>query len=78
MFVNVAKSLRASLDKNHYLMKEIAYHGEIKLTGKYSLKVLHVHDYDNNHKRKSARLITQEEIRLYNKYFIGVPGNDKW
>ena len=60
-------------DKDHYLVKEIAYHGEYKLTGKYDQKVLHIHNYDRNFIRTEARLLTKAECRKYKKYFKGVP-----
>ena len=32
-------------DKDHYLLKEIAYHRKKSLTGNYTEKVLHIHEY---------------------------------
>ena len=57
-------------DKDHYLIKEIAYHPEPKLTGNRRENVLHVHEYNkNDFKNRTTRRITEEE---YKKYFKGV------
>ena len=61
-------------DKDHYLVKEIAYHPEPNLNGgNRSENILHVHEYkrDNFHDRP-ARLPTPEEFRMYKKYLKGV------
>ncbi|HIU91373.1 MAG TPA: hypothetical protein IAC72_05135 [Candidatus Fimimonas merdipullorum] len=63
-------------DKEHYLVKEIAYHPEPKLTGGKRRNILHIHEYDRSFKRSAARLLTQKEFNLFQKYFIGV-NNDQ-
>lgn len=68
-------------DKDHYLVKEIAYHPEPRLNnGNRQENVLHVHDYPqkNNFGVRPAHRITEEEYKLYKKYFRGVPLIDKW
>lgn len=59
-------------DKEHYLVKEIAYHPEPALSGNYE-PVLHVHEYmrDNFTERK-PRLLTEAEYEKYKKYFKGL------
>ena len=59
-------------DKDHYLIKEIAYHPEPKLTGNHK-PVLHIHEYrrDNFADRK-PRLLTKKEYKKYKKYFRGI------
>ena len=60
-------------DKDHYLIKEIAYHPEPKLTGNRIENVLHVHEYNkNDFKSRTTRRITEEEYKKYKKYFKGV------
>ena len=61
-------------DKNHYLVKEIAYHPEPSLNnGNRSENVLHIHEYKrDNFKDRSPRLLTHAEIKKYRKYFKGV------
>lgn len=59
-------------DKDHYLVKEIAYHREPKLTGN-SEPVLHIHEYKrDNFADRKPRLLTAEEFKKYKKYFKGV------
>ena len=59
-------------DKDHYLVKEIAYHREPKLTGN-SEPVLHIHEYKrDNFADRKPRLLTSEEFKKYKKYFKGV------
>ncbi len=68
-------------DKNHYLIKEIAYHPEPKLNhGNRIENVLHVHDYPekNNFKIRPPHLITKNEYKKYKKYFKGIPNYEKW
>lgn len=68
-------------DKNHYLIKEIAYHPEPKLNnGNRTENVLHVHEYleKNNFKIRPPHLITKKEYEEYKKYLKGVPKYDKW
>ena len=61
-------------DKDHYLVKEIAYHPEPKLTGNRHENVLHVHEYGkDNFGDRPARLLTPHEYQKYKKYFKGVP-----
>ena len=61
-------------DKDHYLVKEIAYHAEPNLTGNRHEKVLHIHEYKrDNFENRPARLLTKEEYLEYKKYFKGVP-----
>ena len=61
-------------DKDHYLVKEIAYHPEPKLNGgNKSENVLHIHEYKrDNFKERTPRLMTAEEIDKYKKYLKGV------
>ena len=67
--------------KDHYLIKEIAYHPEPNLNnGDRHKKVLHVHEY-SEHDRfdlRTTRLITKKEYTEYKKFFKGVPEIDKW
>ena len=64
-------------DKDHYLIKEIAYHKEKSLTGNNNEKVLHIHEYKrDNFKDRKPRKLTKEEINKYKKYFIGVTKYD--
>ncbi len=67
-------------DKEHYLVKEIAYHPEPKLNaGNRTENVLHVHDYKrDNFKDREPHRITKEEYSKYKKYFKGVPTIDQW
>lgn len=61
-------------DKDHYLIKEIAYHPEPKInSGNKSENVLHIHEYKrDNFKDRLPRLMTDEEIKRYKKYLKGV------
>lgn len=68
-------------DKDHYLIKEIAYHPEPRLNnGNRQENVLHVHEYPekNNFRIRPAHRMTKEEYQLYKKYLKGVPNIDKW
>lgn len=68
-------------DKDHYLLKEIAYHPEPKLNnGNHLENVLHVHEYPEkgNFKNRTSRLIRKDEYKFYKEYFKGVPRIDKW
>lgn len=68
-------------DKDHYLIKEIAYHPEPKLNnGNRTENVLHDHEYTekNNFKIRPPHLITKKEYEEYKKYLKGVPKYDKW
>ncbi len=61
-------------DKEHYLIKEIAYHPEPKINnGNYTENVLHIHEYErDNFDDRTTRLMTPEEISTYKKYFKGI------
>ena len=61
-------------DKDHYLIREIAYHPEPKLNnGNRSENVLHIHEYSrDNFQDRTPRLMTSEEIKKYKKYLRGV------
>lgn len=61
-------------DKEHYLVKEIAYHPEPSLNnGNRKDNVLHIHEYHrDNFKDRKPRLPTSEEIEMYRKYLVGV------
>lgn len=60
-------------DKEHYLVAEIAYHPEPKLTGNF-LPVLHIHEYRRgDFSERPSRLLTDDEYKKYKKYFKGVP-----
>ena len=60
-------------DKDHYLVKEIAFHREPKISGNRSDSVLHVHEYPrNDFKNRTTRPITADELKKYRKYFKGV------
>ena len=68
-------------DKDHYLVKEIAYHPEPNLNnGNRFENVLHVHDYleRDDFKIRKPRFITKKEFNKYKKYFKGVKIHDKW
>ena len=48
-------------DSNHYLVKEIAYHREPKLSGN-NKPVLHIHEYEHdNFDNRTPRLLTKKE-----------------
>lgn len=61
-------------DKDHYLVKEIAYHPEPSLNnGNRTEDILHVHEYGrDDFKNRTTRLITLEEFNEYKKFFKGV------
>lgn len=61
-------------DKNHYLVKEIAYHPEPNLNnGNRAENILHIHEYKrDNFKERTPRLLTPAEINIYKKYLKGV------
>ena len=54
-------------DKDKYLLLEIGYHKEPKLTGHHE-PVCHIHEYTNNFVRSPARLLTPAEIEKYGRY----------
>ena len=59
-------------DKNHYLIKEIAYHPEPNLD-KTRKPILHIHEYKerDNFAIRPKRLLTNQEYNKYKKYFKG-------
>ena len=60
-------------DKDHYLVKEIAYHREPKISDNRTDNVLHVHEYHrNDFKNRTTRPITADEIKKYRRFFKGV------
>lgn len=61
-------------DKDHFLVKEIAYHPEPNLnSGNKSENVLHIHEYKrDNFRDRTPRLMTSEEVKQYKKYLKGV------
>ena len=61
-------------DKDHYLVKEIAYHPEPALNGGNRRdNVLHIHEYKpDNFKDRAPRLLTVDEIKQFKKYLKGV------
>lgn len=68
-------------DKNHYLVREIAYHPEPNINdGNRQDNVLHVHDYPKrgDFSNRKPRKITKEEYKMYKKFLVGVPIIDKW
>lgn len=61
-------------DSEHYLVREIAYHREYKLSGNYE-PVLHVHEYSRDFQQRTTRLATASEWLKYKKYLKGVKFN---
>lgn len=62
-------------NKNHYLIKEIAYHPEPHLDGSRK-PILHIHEYEaGNLSKRPNRLLTKQEYEMYKKYF---GGNLRW
>lgn len=60
-------------DKDHYLVREIAYHPECKLSG-HSRPVLHIHEYQrDNFQNRDPRLLTKQEYEKYKHFFKGIP-----
>lgn len=61
-------------DKDHYLVKEIAYHPEPALNNRNRRdNVLHIHEYKrDNFKDRPPRLPTTDEIKQFKKYLRGV------
>ena len=60
-------------DKDHYLVKEIAYHREPKISDNRTDNVHHVHEYPrNDFKNRTTRPITADEIKKYRRFFKGV------
>jgi hypothetical protein len=64
--------------KDHYLLYEIAYHPEPRLTGNRYENVLHIHEYSKDFNRTEARELTDKEYYKFEKYFKGAPKNDRW
>lgn len=60
-------------DEDHYLIAEIAYHPEPKLTGNRE-PVLHIHYYDRNLNRTDADYLDRATFDKYEKYLKGM----KW
>lgn len=60
-------------DKDKYLVLEIGYHPEFKLTGHFK-PVYHIHEYTRNFTRTKARLLRADEIEKYKK-FLTVEGH---
>ena len=64
-------SMMRFYDKNHYLVKEIAYHPE-KYLDKSRKPILHIHEYEpSNLSKRPNRLLTAQEYEKYKKYFGG-------
>ncbi len=64
-------SMMRFYDKNHYLIKEIAYHPE-KYLDRSRKPILHVHEYKaGDLTNRPNRLLTKEEYEKYKKYFGG-------
>lgn len=64
-------SMMRFYDKNHYLVKEIAYHPEKKLDNSRK-PILHIHEYEpGNMGNRPSRLLTAGEYEEYKKYFRG-------
>lgn len=56
-------------DKEHYLVREIAYHPEPKLSGNHD-PVLHIHEYQrDDFINRPARLLTDAEKNKYKRFF---------
>ena len=51
-------------DKDHYLVREIAYHPEPKLTGNHS-PVLHIHYYNHDFNRTNAKYLNRATFEKY-------------
>ena len=55
-------------DKDKYLVLEIGFHREPKLTG-HQNPVYHIHEYSrNNFEIRPRRLFTEEDVKKYGKY----------
>ncbi len=64
-------SMMRFYDKNHYLVKEIAYHPEKYLDGSRK-SILHIHEYEpGNLSHRPNRLLTAQEYEKYKKFFGG-------
>ncbi len=64
-------SMMRFYDKNHYLVKEIAYHPE-KYLDSSRKPILHIHEYEpDNLSNRPNRLLTAQEYEKYKKYFGG-------
>lgn len=68
-------------DKEHYLIREVAYHPEPNINGgNRHENILHVHEYPerDNFANRVPHKITKQEYEQYKQYFVGVPIIDKW
>ena len=64
-------SMMRFYDKNHYLVKEIAYHPE-KYLDSSRKPILHIHEYEpGNLSNRPNRLLTAQEYEKYKQYFGG-------
>ncbi len=54
-------------DSKHYLIFEIAYHPERKLTGNAD-SILHIHYYDRKLNRSDAQYLDKDTFEKYKKY----------
>ena len=64
-------SMMRFYDKNHYLVKEIAYHPE-KYLDSSRKPILHIHEYEpGNLSHRPNRLLTAQEYEKHKKYFGG-------
>lgn len=62
-------------DKDHHLIREIAYHPEPNLNaGNRKENILHIHEYPQkgNMKNRPSRLLTEKEYQQYKKYMKGI------
>lgn len=55
-------------DKDKYLVVEIGYHRVPQLTGHYE-PTYHIHFYTRDFARTPERLLTDEEIKKYGRFF---------
>ncbi len=66
-------------DKDHHLIREIAYHPEPNLNGgDRKESILHIHEYTHPghfQSRSSARKLSDAEYKKYSRYFLGVRKN---
>lgn len=57
---------------DHQVVLEIAYHPERRLSG-HRRPILHAHDYSDGFTyRSKARMLTDDEMKRYSKFFRGV------
>ena len=55
-------------DKDKYLVAEIGYHRVPQLTGHYE-PTYHIHFYSRDFVRTPERLLTEDEIKRYERFF---------